>query len=195
MVCLKLTFLTLFTQLLIVIFGKHIYNKRESRKRIAVTMIKIDTIDKKISDLLIEDGRMSCSKIAAKIGGISERAVRYRIERLIKNKIISVHGNVSAEGLGLVVFADVFIEVEPSLVLKIAQQISSYESVSYVACSTGQNDISIQVFAHDNNELFNFVTDIIGQIPGVRKTHISFVPLRIKDDHIWQIPAFCIQED
>jgi len=158
-------------------------------------MIKIDTIDRKISDLLIEDGRMSCSKIASRIGKISERAVRYRIERLIKNKVIAIHGNVNAEGLGLVVFADVFIEVEPSLVLQIAQQIAGYESVSYIACSTGQNDISIQVFAHDNNELFSFVTDIIGKIPGVRKTHISFVPLKIKDDHIWHIPSFCVQDD
>ncbi|MDO9121511.1 MAG: Lrp/AsnC family transcriptional regulator [Anaerolineaceae bacterium] len=158
-------------------------------------MTKIDAIDKKISDLLIEDGRMSCSKIAERIGKISERAVRYRIERLIKNKIISIHGNVNAEGLGLVVFADVFIEVEPSLVFQIAKLLAEYESVSYVACSTGQNDISIQVFAHDNNELFSFVTDIIGKIPGVRKTHISFVPLRIKDDHIWHIPSFCVQEE
>ena len=158
-------------------------------------MIKIDTIDKKISDLLIEDGRMSCSKIASRIGKISERAVRYRIERLIKNKVIGIHGNVNAEGLGLVVFADVFIEVEPALVLQIAQQIAEYESVSYIACSTGQNDISIQVFAHDNNELFSFVTDVIGKIPGVRKTHISFVPLKIKDDHIWHIPSFCVQSD
>ena len=158
-------------------------------------MIKIDAIDKQISDLLIEDGRMSCSKIAGRIGNISERAVRYRIDRLVKNNVIAIHGNVEAEGLGLTVFADVFIEVEPSLVLKIAQQIAGYESVSYVACSTGQTDISIQVFAHDNNELFSFVTDVIGQIPGVRKTHISFVPLRIKDDHIWHIPSFCVQEE
>jgi DNA-binding Lrp family transcriptional regulator len=158
-------------------------------------MIKIDAIDRKISDLLIEDGRMSCSKIASRIGKISERAVRYRIERLIKNQVIAIHGNVNAEGLGLVVFADVFIEVEPSLVLQIAQQIAEYESVSYIACSTGQNDISIQVFAHDNNELFSFVTDVIGKISGVRKTHISFVPLKIKDDHIWHIPSFCVQDD
>ena len=158
-------------------------------------MLKIDLIDKQISDLLIEDGRMSCSKIAARIGKISERAVRYRIDRLIKNKVIAVHGNVNAEGLGLVVFADVYIEVEPPLILKIAQQLAQYESVPYIACSTGQTDISIQVFSHDNNELFAFVTDVISQIPGVRKTHISFVPLKIKDDHIWHIPSFCIQDD
>jgi Lrp/AsnC family transcriptional regulator for asnA, asnC and gidA len=158
-------------------------------------MIKIDRIDKKISDLLIEDGRMSCSEIAKRIEGISERAIRYRIDRLIKNGIISIRGNINAGGLGLGVFADVFIEVEPPLVLQIAKQISNFETVSYVACSTGQTDISIQIFAQDNNELFSFVTDEIAKIPGVRKTHISFVPMVIKDDHLWHIPSICIQNE
>jgi len=156
--------------------------------------VKIDSIDKKISDLLLEDGRMSCSEIAARIGEISERSVRYRIERLIKNKVISVRGNVNAEALGLSVCADVFIEVEPDKVNEISLLIAQYEAVSYLAHSTGETDISIQVFAHDNNELFRFVTEVIGKIPGVRKTHISFVPIKIKDDHIWQIPSSCVSE-
>jgi Lrp/AsnC family transcriptional regulator for asnA, asnC and gidA len=158
-------------------------------------MVKIDAIDKKISDLLLEDGRMSCSAIASRIGGISERATRYRIERLIKNQVIRVRGNVNAEALGLLVCADVFIEVEPDKVNEISMIIAQNESVSYLAHSTGDTDISIQVFAHDNNELFRFVTDVIGKIPGVRKTHISFVPIKIKDDHIWHIPSSCVEEE
>ena len=102
--------------------------------------IKIDAIDKKISDLLLEDGRMSCAKIAASIGEISERAVRYRINRLVENGIIAIRGNVMAEGLGLNVCADVFIEVEPSQILEIANHLAQYESVSYIAYSTGETD-------------------------------------------------------
>ncbi len=79
---------------------------------------------------------MSCSKIASAIGGISERAVRYRIDRLIKANIIAVRGNVNAEALGLGVCADVFIEVEPSQVQEIALKLAAYESVSYIAYST-----------------------------------------------------------
>lgn len=158
-------------------------------------MIKIDTIDKKIADLLILDGRMSCSRIAQEIGGISERAVRYRINRLIENKIISVRGNVNAESLGLAVCADVFIEVEPSMVQEIAKKLSEYEQVSYIAYSTGDTDISIQVFARNNGDLFGFVSEVVGRIQGVRKTHISFVPIKIKDDHVWQIPSFCVEKE
>lgn len=157
-------------------------------------MAKIDEIDKKISDLLIEDGRMSCAKIASRIGGkITERAVRYRIDRLIKNRVISIHGNVNAEALGLVVCADVFIEVDPDKLLQISEIIAESETVSYLAYSTGENDISIQLFARNNNELFKFVTECIGKIPGVRKTHISFVPTKVKDDRVWHIPASCIK--
>jgi len=181
-----------FFLFLLVFFGNNIYNTCKSRKKWRI--MKIDSVDKKISDLLLEDGRMSCSEIASRIGEISERSVRYRIERLIKNKIISVRGNVNAEALGLSVCADVFIEVEPDKVNEISLLIAQYESVSYLAHSTGETDISIQVFAHDNNELFRFVTEVIGKIPGVRKTHISFVPIKIKDDHIWQIPSSCISE-
>ncbi len=159
-------------------------------------MIKIDAIDKKISDLLLEDGRMSCARIAKRIGGeISERAVRYRINRLIENGVITVRGNVNAEGIGLPVCADVFIEVEPSQVKAIALLLAEYEAVSYIAYATGDTDISIQVFARNNNELFTFVTEVIGKISGVRRTHISFVPVKIKDDHVWPIPSSIVKKD
>lgn len=164
--------------------------------KVRSNLIKIDAIDKKISDLLLEDGRMSCAQIAKRIGGeISERAVRYRINRLITNGVITVRGNVNAEGIGLPVCADVFIEVEPSQIKTIASQLAAYESVSYIAYATGDTDISIQVFARDNSAMFEFVTEVIGKIPGVRKTHISFVPIKIKDDHIWPIPPSIVKKD
>ena len=87
-------------------------------------MKKIDAIDKKISDLLIEDGRMSCSQIASRIGEISERAVRYRIDRLIKYKIISVHGNVNAENLGLS-----YLEYDKSFVIIGNQNAITYREI------------------------------------------------------------------
>jgi DNA-binding Lrp family transcriptional regulator len=158
-------------------------------------MSKIDDIDKKISDLLIQDGRMTCVEIARRVGNITERAVRYRIDRLIKKGIIDIRGNVNAKNLGFNVFADVFLEVEPGQVLEVARKIAEFESVSYVACATGERDISVQIFARDNTELYTFVTDVISRIAGVRRTHTSFVPVIIKDDHRWPIPSICIKKN
>lgn len=150
--------------------------------------IKIDEIDEKIIDLLLIDGRMSCSEIAAAIGHMTERSVRYRLTKLIDNKIIAISAIVNPLTLGYHVIADVFIQVDPGLVQEIAHQLASYEKVTYVACSTGESDISIQVVAESNEEFFEFVTNVIGKIPGIRKTSSSLVPLIIKDVYRWRIP-------
>ena len=150
---------------------------------------RIDDIDKRIADLLSRDGRMTSTDISRAIGHITERSVRYRIDRLRRMGVLEVCAVPIPGKLGFNVTADVFIEVEPGKVVSVARQIAEFENITYVACSTGSNDISVQVVARDNSELFDFVNDVLGQIGGVRKTTTSVVPLVIKNVYNWQIPA------
>ncbi len=149
----------------------------------------IDHIDRSIVDLLIEDGRMSCGEIARRIGSASERTVRYRLDRLIENHIIRISAVVDPKALGLPVVADVFIEVEPAHIMDVARKLSEHECVNYVACSTGERDVSIQVVARDNTELYRFVTEVVGQVPGVRRTTTVLVPIILRNDYEWHIPS------
>lgn len=151
--------------------------------------IKLDQLDKEIIDLLTKDGRMSCAEIARAIGTVSERSVRYRLEKLIEEDIIHIKATPVPKALGYTIIADVFIEVDSGQVLEIARKIASYEFVSYVACSTGESDISIQIITQNNRELYEFVTDVLGKIPGVRKTTTSMVPFVVKDMDQWRIPS------
>ena len=116
--------------------------------------------------LLIEDGRMSSAEIARRLGNVSERAVRYRIERLRERKTIDVRAVVSPRAVGLGVTADIMVEGEPALVRGVAEQMAQLEWVSYVAFSTGARDLSIQVYARDNEDLHRYVTDVVGRVPG-----------------------------
>ncbi len=139
-------------------------------------MSKIDKIDWKIVNLLMEDGRMPAAEIARRIGGISERVVRYRIDRLVKEEMILISAIPHPQAFGFNVSADVFIEVEPGSIREVAEILAQHECVSYVACSIGERDVSVQVLAHDNAELYDFATQVIGQLPGVRKTTTYIVP-------------------
>jgi Lrp/AsnC family transcriptional regulator for asnA, asnC and gidA len=156
-------------------------------------MIKLDQLDKQIVDILTDDGRMSSSDIAKKIGGVTERMVRYRLKRMIQKGVIVVSAIVDSRAIGYPVTADVFIEAEPGQVFDLAKKIAEYENVTYVACSTGERDISVQIVAHDNRELYNFVAETIGCLPGVRRTTTSIVPVIIKDDARWRLPASVIK--
>jgi Lrp/AsnC family transcriptional regulator, regulator for asnA, asnC and gidA len=157
--------------------------------------IKLDQLDKEIIDLLTKDGRMSCAEIARAIGSVSERSVRYRLEKLLADNIIRINATPVPQALGYSVVADVFIEVEVGQVLEIAHKIAAYENVSYVACSTGEADISVQIITQNNRELYEFVTDVLGKIPGVRKTTTSMVPFIIKDMEHWRIPSSIYREN
>jgi Lrp/AsnC family transcriptional regulator for asnA, asnC and gidA len=162
-------------------------------------MSKIDKIDFAIVNLLMEDGRMPAAEIARRIGvllgsEISERVVRYRIQRLVEEKLILVSAVPLPQALGFNVIADVFVEVEPGHIDDVASALAQMECVSYVACSIGQTDISVQVVARDNAEVYSFSTQVIGRMPGVRKTTTSIVPIKLKDVYQWRIPAGLLRD-
>jgi DNA-binding Lrp family transcriptional regulator len=60
--------------------------------------------------------------------------------------------------------------------------------VSYVAYAIGETDVSVQLIARSNEEVYRFVTQVIGKTPGVRKTVTSIVPSVLKDVYQWSIP-------
>jgi Lrp/AsnC family transcriptional regulator for asnA, asnC and gidA len=152
-------------------------------------MSDTDETDRKIVELLMEDGRMASAEIARCIGGgISERVVRYRINRMIEEKVFQIRPIVNPQAFGLTTRADVVLEVESDAIMEVAHKAMEYEQVTYSACSIGEMDVSIQVVGKDTAEVYRFVTEVIGKMPGVRKTTTSIVPIVLKDVYQWHIP-------
>ena len=157
-------------------------------------MQQIDKIDKAIIDLLAKDGRMSATEIARQIGDITPRIVRYRIEHLIEHKAIRITAFSVPQEVGMNIIADVKVKVEPGQVLAIAKKLAEYELVTYVGCSIGEGDIGIQVVAASLEEIYTFITETIGNIPGMRSTTTMIVPIVLKDVYKWTIPQCLISD-
>jgi Lrp/AsnC family transcriptional regulator, regulator for asnA, asnC and gidA len=152
-------------------------------------MYKIDETDCTIVDLLMEDGRMNAAEIARRSGrGLTERAIRYRINRMQAEGVIQVTAVINPKLVGYTTVADVWLQVESDAILEVARKMAEYECVSYVACAIGETDVSVQVLGHSTDEIYRFVTEVIGKTPGVIKTTTSIVPLVLKDSHQWRVP-------
>ncbi len=158
-------------------------------------MYEIDKIDFNVVNLLMEDGRMSASEIARRIGDVTERTVRYRIERMVEEGLMRVSAVVNPLALGFNTVADVFLEVESESITEVAESVARFENVSYVACSIGETDVSVQVVGQSTADVYRFVTEVIRKIPGVRKTVTSIVPLVVKDVYQWRVPASLLSDD
>jgi Lrp/AsnC family transcriptional regulator for asnA, asnC and gidA len=102
--------------------------------------------------------------------------------------MVRVGAIANPKAFGYDVIADVFIEVEADRIREVAQTLRDLACVSYVAFSIGERDVSVQIVAHDNTELYAYVTEVIAKIPGVRKTTTSIVPVVLKDVYQWRIP-------
>jgi len=49
------------------------------------------------------------------------------------------------------------------------------------------------VVAKDTSEIYQFVTEVVRKIPGVKKTTTSIVPVILKDIYQWRIPASVVE--
>ena len=155
---------------------------------------RIDETDRAIVSLLQEDGRMSSAEIARRLEGISERVVRYRIDRLVQGGVIRISAFVNPVALGLPVLGDISLEVESGRVQEVAHRVAEFECVAYVACSMGERDVALQINARDSDEVYRFATEVLAHVPGIRKTSTLILPLKLKDVYDWQIPAsFCVE--
>lgn len=151
-------------------------------------MYKPDSLDWKIIALLNEDGRMPSAEIARKLGNVSARTVTNRMNALTEHGVINIRAVVNPEMVGYTVMADVLVEVEPGRVREVAYQAAEFPQSSYVACATGESDVSISLRVRSIEELFDFVTEKLSKIPGVRRTQTYLLPLKIKDLDTWLPP-------
>ena len=90
--------------------------------------------------------------------------MRYRIERLVRTGVIRVSAIVNPQAVGFTVIGDVLIEVAPGKLQDVAAQLVEFPTVSYVAGSVGEGDLSVQVYARDTEELLRFVNEVIGTV-------------------------------
>jgi Lrp/AsnC family transcriptional regulator for asnA, asnC and gidA len=157
-------------------------------------MYNFDKVDVKIVNLLLDDGRMPASEIARRIGDISERAVRYRIDRMVNEGVVRISAVAKPQAFGLTTIADIWMEVESDRIMEVAKKMAEFDNISYVACGIGESDVSIQVVARDTAEIYHFVTEVVRKVPGVRKTTTSIVPLILKDVYQWRVPERIMEE-
>ena len=128
-----------------------------------------DELDFAILSYLQKDGRMSFTVIAEKLG-VSIGTIRTRFNKLIGEGTISIIGRVDPDKVGFRSYAHIAVFVRPAtLKEKVAQQISGMPEVSFLAMTSGDYDLEVDVMCRDNDHLVAFVNEL-SKIKGVHQT-------------------------
>lgn len=141
----------------------------------ASTKTEIDATDRQIIAILQEDGRLSASEVANRIGNIAERTVRNRIASLLQNRHIVISAIQDPTTLGHEIQADILIETEPGQTEKVARQMVEHDQIGYLAAMTGEYNLGASVLGKSNTDIHEFIETKISTIPGVKRVNTSMV--------------------
>jgi Lrp/AsnC family transcriptional regulator, regulator for asnA, asnC and gidA len=159
-------------------------SSRRSGERIGTERaVVIDDVDKAIIEQLQQDGRLPYTKLGAAVG-LSEAAVRQRVQRLVESGVVQIVAVTDPLTLGFRREAMIGLKIEGDL-RGVADTIASIPEVSYVVVVSGSFDLLMEVVCEDDDHLLALLNDKVRSIPGVRSTE-TFTYLRLyKQTYAW----------
>ncbi len=136
-------------------------------------MVKLDNIDRKILEVLKSNSRMKYTELA-RIVGVTEGAVRRRVNRLVKNGVIKKF-TVEVSATKPLLKALVLISARTSHPLStVSEEVKKLHDVEAVYEVSGLYDIVAIIKSSDVSDLNNCI-DEIRKIDGVESTNTLVV--------------------
>jgi len=142
--------------------------------------MKIDEIDRKILEMLIEDGRMSYVDIGKKLN-LSRVAVRERVNQLVKHGIIEKFTVViNSEKFGKQVSAFFEVDCEPAYLVEVAQKLAENPNVASCYQMTGPSTLHMHVLVEDFTALEKFINNELYALEGITRVESHILLRRFK---------------
>ncbi len=141
---------------------------------------RLDDVAKQIIELLQEDGRQSYAAIAKTVG-LSEAAVRQRVQRMLEAGVMQIVAVTDPLQVGFRRQAMIGIRVEGDL-LDVGAALTAMPEVDYVVTTAGSFDILAEVVCEDDDHLLELITTRIRTLRGVTTTE-TFVYLKLNKQH------------
>lgn len=155
------------------------------RKPAQVRAQHLDDTAKRIIELLQGDGRLSYSAIAKDVG-LSEAAVRHRVQKLIDSGVMQVVAVTDPLQMGFARQAMIGIKVNGNI-REVAAELSAMHQLDYIVITTGRFDILAEIVAESDDELLDIVSAQISALDRVVSTE-TFVYLKLeKQTYAWGV--------
>ena len=131
---------------------------------------------------------MSARDVSRRLGEIGDRAVRYRIDRLVRSGAISIIAVVDSTRIGYPVLGDVIIELPPANVRDALTTLAEDELVCYLGADLERGAITLQIAAHDEYEFQAWVSALVKSVDGAALIKSTVVRQVTKGSDQWPPP-------
>jgi Lrp/AsnC family transcriptional regulator for asnA, asnC and gidA len=142
----------------------------------------LDDVSKQIIGQLQQDGRRSYAAIGKAVG-LSEAAVRQRVQRLVESGAMQIVAVTDPMTVGFRRQAMIGVRCGGDLEL-VADQLADLEQIDYVVITAGSFDLLIEAVCEDDDQLLGILSQV-RSIPSVTTTEtLVYLKLR-KQTYSW----------
>jgi Lrp/AsnC family transcriptional regulator for asnA, asnC and gidA len=138
---------------------------------------QLDDTSKAIIEQLQQDGRRAYATIGKAVG-LSEAAVRQRVQKLIESGVVQIVAVTDPQQIGFDRQVMIGINVEGNLD-EVANDLAEIPELVYVVITAGSFDLLCEAVVIDDEHLLELINDRIRKLPGVRRTE-TFMYLKLK---------------
>jgi len=154
-----------------------------SASRPTAKPVQLDDVSKAIIEQLQADGRRSYAEIGKAVG-LSEAAVRQRVQKLTDSGVMQVVAVTDPMQLGFYRQAMIGIRVTGDTT-EVARALSALPAVDYVVLTAGSFDLLVEIVCENDDDLIALLNKEIRMIQGVQSTE-TFVYLKlVKQQYNW----------
>ncbi|MCS5713400.1 Lrp/AsnC family transcriptional regulator [Herbiconiux sp. CPCC 205716] len=136
----------------------------------------LDDTSKAIIEQLQDDGRRSYAEIGKAVG-LSEAAVRQRVQKLTESGVMQIVAVTDPLQLGFYRQAMIGLKVSGDT-REVADALAAMPAVDYVVLTAGTFDILAEVVCEDDDDLIALLNSEIRKLDGVQSTE-TFVYLKL----------------
>lgn len=136
-----------------------------------------------IARLLAADGRAGYAQLAAACG-ISESTAARRVESLVGRGCLRFRTLFETPLIGLGVEFMQWLAVEPGELENVGAQLATHPSTQYVSATTGRFNLCLHGVLPGYGDLYQYLTDVVGALPGVRTADMTLQARTLKRAYV-----------
>ncbi len=144
-------------------------------------MAMLDSLDKKLIELLMEDAQRS-SEMLGKQLKVSSATIRRRTKKLIQNGVMRIMAVTDPSKAGAPLAVVIAFDVVHEKLDSVTQLLANRPEVRWASTTTGRFDLIIIARFGSTEELANFAQKELPKIKGIRDSE-TFVCLHVEKAH------------
>ena len=143
----------------------------------------LDELDLKLYRLLLQDGRLSYSELAA-ANGVGESVAKRRVDSLWETGRIRFATLVDPALMGYGVEFVCWVRADLSRLEQAAEALAALPEVRYISATIDYSDLICEVVLRSEEDLYKFCTNVLGALPGVKGVNVNLKLRTVKQAYV-----------